>query len=626
MSKSKIEAFFPSGKSHDYIGFNDAGVEQFKNARIESLVRECTQNSTDAWDKGDKPVKVTFRLIQVDQLHMPWVSGLAAHIHSCIKELEKVPLEKQDSKALNYFKESLKILKRKTIPVLVVSDENTSGVEGEDSDRQSTWTTLVRARGTSNKNSKSAGGSFGIGKSAPYACSGLRTILYGTKTKDGVAAFGKSLLISHQDPETKKRSELYGIGYIGVKKGDDVCSVRKSEDIPAFLRRDKIGTDIAIIGFEAAEWAEAIKAACVKHFWPALKNHNVIFEISGAGVRINLSSETLKQDIAWLETSEWMNEEDSAYFSLQEGKPSQFLACFTGNHKYQLNLPHDACGELYINIGVPGEGLPGSVCCFRTNAMVIQYEKIHRAGNWCAVFHSSTVEGSKRFRMMEPPTHARWTPEEPDDEEEKKKCRAIIKELKSQIREKLEELFKTEVTDRISPDEIDIKLEDDGNDGESEDSIDIQDFEVELDAKETATKPPRIVDEEEDEEEEDDEDEEEDDEEDEDDDDDDDEEDDEEDENEQTLSLLSRATLSSRNDSACTYKVLLGGESTGTIKRLIGQITGYDGEETDENINTFTDSLGNPASVPIITKESRTLYFKLPGPPMAIGIIAKLTK
>jgi hypothetical protein len=80
MSKSKIKAFFPSGKSHDYIGFNDAGVEQFKNARIESLVRECTQNSTDAWDKGDKPVKVTFRLIQVDQLHMPWVAGLAAHI------------------------------------------------------------------------------------------------------------------------------------------------------------------------------------------------------------------------------------------------------------------------------------------------------------------------------------------------------------------------------------------------------------------------------------------------------------------------------------------------------------------------------------------------------------------
>ena len=622
MAKSKIEAFFPSGKSHDYIGFNDAGVEQFKNARIESLVRECTQNSTDAWDKGDKPVKVTFRLLQVDQSQIPWVAGLLAHIQSCVTELEKRSAETQDIKALNYFKGSLKILKRKAVPILVVSDENTSGVEGKDSDRLSRWTTLVRARGTSNKNSKAAGGSFGIGKSAPYACSSTRTILYGTKTKDGVALFGKSLLISHQNPKSKSKSELYGIGYIGIKKGDDVNSARNVTDFPAFLQRDEIGTDIAIIGFEEPNWAEGIKAACVKHFWPALKRHKVIFEIIGPGVKFNLSNETLKEDITWLESSDWMNEDDSAYFSLQEGKPSQYLACFTGEHKFDLKLPHDAYGELYIRIGAPGEGLPGSVCCFRTNAMVIQYEKVNRAGNWCAVFHSSTDEGSKRFRMMEPPTHARWTPEEPDDEEEKKKCKDIIKELKSQIREKLEELFKTEITDRISPDEIDIKLEDDGNGGDSEDSIDIMDFDAHIEAKESVNKPPRIVDEDVDE---DDEDEDEDDEE-EDEDDEEEHDDEEDDEDEQIVTLLSRATLAARRDNECIYRVLLGGESEGTTKSLIGLITGYDGEETTERIKVFTDRLGNPVSPLMITKQSRMLYFKLPGPPMAIGIIAKLTK
>jgi hypothetical protein len=89
---------------------------------------------------------------------------------------------------------------------------------------------------------------------------------------------------------------------------------------------------------------------------------------------------------------------------------------------------------------------------------------------------------------------------------------------------------------------------------------------------------------------------------------------------------MCRATLVTRGDNFCTYKATLGGESEGKIKYLIATITGYDGEENTEFINSFTDSLGNKQAALNITKQQRTLHFKLPGSPMAIGIAAKLIK
>ena len=45
------------------------------------------------------------------------------------------------------------------------------------------WHRLVKMTGQSAKNSNTAGGSYGIGKHAPFAVSGLRTIFYSTRYK-----------------------------------------------------------------------------------------------------------------------------------------------------------------------------------------------------------------------------------------------------------------------------------------------------------------------------------------------------------------------------------------------------------------------------------------------------------
>lgn len=60
--------------------------------------------------------------------------------------------------------------------VLRISDFNTKGLEGADTgDYKSSWGRLVKCNGASNQNS-TAGGSYGIGKSASFLCSDLRTV------------------------------------------------------------------------------------------------------------------------------------------------------------------------------------------------------------------------------------------------------------------------------------------------------------------------------------------------------------------------------------------------------------------------------------------------------------------
>ena len=59
---------------------------------------------------------------------------------------------------------------------------------GSDEEYNSPWCNLTKSQGASDK-SGSNGGSFGIGKFAPYACSAFRTVFYSTLDRDGISAY-----------------------------------------------------------------------------------------------------------------------------------------------------------------------------------------------------------------------------------------------------------------------------------------------------------------------------------------------------------------------------------------------------------------------------------------------------
>src|SRR5699024_8173349 len=73
---------------------------------------------------------------------------------------------------------ALEILSRENIKILRISDFNTRGLEGaEHAELTSPWSSLIKEAGSSNKREDS-GGSFGIGKAAPFLNSKLRTLFY----------------------------------------------------------------------------------------------------------------------------------------------------------------------------------------------------------------------------------------------------------------------------------------------------------------------------------------------------------------------------------------------------------------------------------------------------------------
>ena len=194
---------FPPTNGGRADGFNDPGIAHFKGSLYASLARETIQNSLDARANSDKPVDVTFEMIQLSPEDVGR-DELAAAVEACQKEVDS------DDTAQPELIRAQEVLAKDRIPVLRVSDRNTTGLRGRH------WRTLVKMQGASFKaDLEGAGGSFGIGKYAPFAVSALRTVFYWTcyeESGSNIERFqGKCVLMSHQH----EGEEVQGTGFYG---------------------------------------------------------------------------------------------------------------------------------------------------------------------------------------------------------------------------------------------------------------------------------------------------------------------------------------------------------------------------------------------------------------------------
>lgn len=165
---------FASNGNAGYTGINDSGIETFSAQVMHSLVRETIQNALDARKDPEKPIEVEFKEFSMLVEDFPGRSSFSKSIHACLDDNE-------DEDARKFFQQAVNKIDGKegdSFKVLRVSDFNTVGLQGaETGEKGSNWSRLVKEKGSSNKN-KTAQGSFGIGKSAPFACSDFRTVFY----------------------------------------------------------------------------------------------------------------------------------------------------------------------------------------------------------------------------------------------------------------------------------------------------------------------------------------------------------------------------------------------------------------------------------------------------------------
>ena len=204
-------------------GFHDAGVETFKGNFDRYLARELIQNSLDARYDHQKPVQVKFELLELKQSDIPDRKKLSLTFERCAEYWA------HQAKPKAFFERAAALVNGKTITALRVSDYNTTGVTGADDDRKKEFYNLVRSAGSSSK-SGDEGGSFGIGKNAPFAASQMRTVLYSTYNKDKEHIFiGVAMLVSHEADGSKRQQTGFLVALrSGLKRTFPRCFSERS--------------------------------------------------------------------------------------------------------------------------------------------------------------------------------------------------------------------------------------------------------------------------------------------------------------------------------------------------------------------------------------------------------------
>ena len=283
---------FPESNYSQRFGISEAGIETFRGSLFGSLAKEICQNSLDARLNFSEPVTVEFSKFDIKTEDIPGYETLNNALNSCLNS-------SSDKKAGKFFENACKKMGNQRISVLRASDFNTTGLRGSKESNISVnpWQSLVKSSGISDK-AAASGGSYGIGKSAPFASSEIRTVFYTTFDTEGILATqGVSRLISFPIGEDKLTQ---GIGYYGETEKNSPIFEELNLDT-SFKRDGQTGTDVYIIGFwEDPKWKEELITAILENFLIAIYSKNLIVKVDDTII----SRETLKETIEALKINE----------------------------------------------------------------------------------------------------------------------------------------------------------------------------------------------------------------------------------------------------------------------------------------------------------------------------------
>ena len=424
---------FPLTGGGESKGFKDSGISYFKGDRFASLARETIQNSLDACKNDDKPVLASFELIKIDNGSAFGQTDLIETLEACV---ESEDCKEEDRAELE---SALKALKTKSVNCLRISDRNTTGLQGKQ------WRALVKASGLVEK-SKGAGGSYGIGKAAPFVVTPIRTVFYWTHYVENgkpIEKFqGKAVLMSHNRGE----GETQGTGYYGVKDG---CKELTGEEIPSDFRLLKEpnsgskpieGTALHILGFSAeGNWRMRIAESVIANYFYAFDNKKLKVsiepneEMERRGL-LEINAETIDD---WFKYLDEDRANDSNSEAIEDALAlRQALKEDVSAEKQDKDLGH--C-KLWIKVS---DELPSKVGFVRRSGMLITTEqsgliRFRSCRNFAALCLFEDPEGNELLRKMENPQHNQFEPDRINDNKEKERGRRALNRITKWIRDEI---------------------------------------------------------------------------------------------------------------------------------------------------------------------------------------------
>ncbi|KSV60519.1 hypothetical protein [Acetivibrio ethanolgignens] len=424
---------FPSRNNGDIEGFSNPALEWFKGSPLRALAREVCQNSLDAQYEEDEPVRIEFKKEFVSISSFPGMTGLQNILLKC----KSFWPEEGNEKTHTFINTALRDLREGKICLLRVSDFNTKGLEGPYSSHGITpWVSLVKGTAFSVKSSgKTAAGSYGIGKAAPFINSKYQTVFYRTKNIAGETAVqGIAHLMSFSD-------ESYGdvdpirrsVGYFGETNGN--IAVPHMAELDRLYARSEVGTDLFVPGFNFVvdgknDWVNQMIGEILENFLMAIEYKNLVVSIEGQ----EITRDTVRYAIA----RNQKYAKDAYYFNkILMAEPDKIVDedyNFHGMGQLRLRL-------LYAN------DLNKKILVVRKSGMKISEIKgLPKGISYTGILELQGERLNAFFREMENPTHDKWEPNRHSNPSLAKMYKTEVEDwVKSVIRQKVEEMSGAEV-------------------------------------------------------------------------------------------------------------------------------------------------------------------------------------
>jgi hypothetical protein len=416
---------FPHNNDGDVNGINNSGIETFLGTPIKSLAREICQNTIDSPAEKDVAVELEFKTFVLEPEEIPDTESLEKAFVAAYNFWEP----QSSKKAKDFFIKATNILRSGSIPFLRISDFNTTGLLGSEKEYNTPWCNLTKSSGASDK-AGTAGGSFGIGKFAPFACSDFRTVFYSTLDVEGCSAYqGISRITSFRREQDSKLT--VGVGYYGSNGHKPVYEQLKLD--PNFMRTSTMtGTDIFIAAFNRfSDWKSDIIASILDGFLVSVYKEKLIVRVDD----VEICKDTLP----------FLLEEYKEHISENAGK---YYTVLTSNETkwYPTN---------FRNLGTISLGLMIQADMHRKVAMVRKAGmKIMDKGNISGIIPFAGVmliegdEINKFLQKMENPQHTKW---EPDRADNRIAAQEFVRGLTKYIIECLDDLKKDDAIEEIDP-------------------------------------------------------------------------------------------------------------------------------------------------------------------------------
>jgi hypothetical protein len=466
---------FPLLGTGNQSGNNIAAITMFKGTGImDGLAREVCQNSLDAKDKelsAETPVKVKFELVEIRRDDFPMFEGYKEALESSIAYWQTSPLS--TPKIMEFLYNVRTALDQETIPMLVMSDYNTVGLNGVNAkdDEKSFWDLLVNTEGISIKQDDNSAGSFGIGKNAPFAYSALNLVFYNTLAKDGGRAFeGVARLVTTQREYNGSMRKTQPIGkylyledeYTGrpILPSDD-CSLAQ---IDAF-NRTETGTDVAVVGFKKNDyddWEDKTAVAIIKNFILSIINGKLEVTIKSPGALYEIRKDTI-EDLLY---KTFTNDPQLKY-------TKQIYETITKTTPRKVKISEKDDLSIYVRYD---DGYSQSLSRFRSTGMLINTTTNDVLPHFSVVIVVNDVgelDLSKTLREAEPPQHTEWKAKNiTDNRDLHNKAARFIRNIGKEIQKALDEFEKADITDKMDggvgsylPDASDNSTSSEGTDG-----------------------------------------------------------------------------------------------------------------------------------------------------------------